>query len=152
MPSPGDLMRSALKQLLSPQLDQLGFVGRGNEFQRKRGEKLDLLSLQWGKYGGEFVIEFASRPAGSLATTWGETIPEHRITTAHVHPLDRARLLPTEHSAGLQLHGFHFGNFENDRSKYDSLAQNVTALLPQVDLWLTNKVKGTNVRPLKHEA
>jgi Domain of unknown function (DUF4304) len=152
MPSPGDLMRKALKKLLLPRLSQIGFSGKGNEFQRKRGDQLDLLSLQWGKYGGEFVIEFASRPVGLLRTSWGEDIPEVNITTAHVHPLDRARLLPADESAGLQLHGFQFANFEDDLSKYESLAQDVASLLTQVDSWLVGKVKGANVRPLNNAA
>lgn len=72
----GDLMRKALKRALLPELKLLGFDGTSSSFQRKSDKALDLLSIQYWKYGGQFILEFARRERGDLHTSWGEVIPE----------------------------------------------------------------------------
>jgi len=91
MPSEGDLMRSALKKAVLPELERFGFDGKGLHFQR-RGESLDLLDFQYWKHGGEFILEVGRCSRGDLHTSWGEIVPEVSITVAHLSPLERARL------------------------------------------------------------
>ena len=149
MPSSGDLMRKALKKGLLPQLASLGFSGKASEFRRNRESVLDLVSIQWGRYGGEFILEFGSSEAGPMKTSWGEIVPEEKITVAHLSVMKRARLAPLTPSPGLQLHGFFFGDFGEDIAEYDKLAKSVSAMLVQVVSWLEDGSIGPNVRPFK---
>ena len=139
------LMRKSLKKWLVPALRERGFASNGWEFQRQ-GEKLDLVAVQFGKYGGEFILEAASRPRGDLHTTWGEVVPEEKVTSAHVSLLERARLEGAPGGAGLR--GFSFVGFGEDREKYETLARVVVGLLPELESWLITKEAGTNVRAI----
>jgi hypothetical protein len=143
-----DLMRRELKKHVVPKLAALSFAGKGLEFQRQR-ERLDLLAIQYWKYGGvEFILEFASFDRGDLQTTWGEVVPEDKITVAHTPVLQRARLEQLGPEAGQYLRGFVFAGFGEDRSKYEALARHVASLLPQVDCWLRTGEASPHVRPL----
>jgi len=144
----GDLMRRELKKVVLPALDALGFSGKGLCFQRRRDEMLDLLEFQYWKYGGEFILEFARREQGDLTTSWGEVVPEEKITAAHISPLKRARLEQRGPLAGEHLRGFAFAEFGEDRGKYESLAREVSSLLLQVDEWLRTGKAGPNVHVL----
>jgi hypothetical protein len=148
MPSSGDLMRKALRKELLPALKRLGFVGKTSDFQRHREPILDLLSIQWGRYGGEFILEFGSCATGPLQVPWGEAIAEAKITVVHVNPLRRARLVPAVPSQGTQLHGFFSGSFGEDATQYQALVSSVSPLLEQVVAWLDSGVVGPNIRPL----
>lgn len=145
----GDLMRRAIKRILAPALQAHGFVARGPGHQRVEGPWLDLLSLQYWKYGGEFVLEFARRARGPLQTSWGPLVAEEDLDVAYVNPLDRARLRPTASVAGPSLQGFHFAGFGEDPERYLALATEAAALLPQVDAWLRDGHAGPGVRPLR---
>lgn len=149
MPSPNDRMRRALKKWLLPALAARGFGGGALHFRRAGPEALDLLSLQWGKYGGEFILEFGCRPRGPLHTSWGEIVPEDKLDVAHLHPLERARLQPADDVRGAQLHGFFFGDLGEDQAAYEGLAQAVAAHLDQVDAWLRDGKVGSHIHPLK---
>jgi hypothetical protein len=139
------LMRKSLKKWLVPALTERGFVGHRWEFQR-RGEKLDLVTVQFGKYVGEFILEAASCPRGDLHTAWGEVVPEEKITSAHVSPLERARLEGAPGGDGLR--GFSFVGFGEDQAKYEALARAVVGLLPELDHWLATRETGKNVRTI----
>ncbi len=145
-------MRRALKRVLVPALVSHGFVLRGKGYQRREGEFLDLLSVQYWKYGGEFILEFVRRKQGPLQTNWGPLIPEDEIDVAYVAPLDRARLQQLGSAAGPSLRGFQFVGFGEESGRYKNVAQAVVVLLPQVDQWLKTKQTGPNVHPVKAEA
>ncbi|WP_136419982.1 DUF4304 domain-containing protein [Herbaspirillum sp. ST 5-3] len=143
----GDLIRRELKKHVIPRLEELGFSGKGLYFQRKR-EVLDLLDFQYWKYGGEFLLEFASCELGDLKTSWGEIVPENKITVAHISPLKRARLQQQGPTRGKNFGGFAFEGFADDQERYESLARQVAMLLPQVDLWLRIREVGSHVHVL----
>lgn len=52
-----DKMIAALQELVIPVLRQGGFVGRFPHFRRVRSECMDLLTFQFDKWGGGFVVE-----------------------------------------------------------------------------------------------
>jgi hypothetical protein len=145
----GDLMRKALQRLLVPELRRLGFRGTNPKFQRKSPEWLDLLSIQYSKYGGEFVLEFTRRERGPLHTSWGETVPEERLNVGYVHPTQRARLEQRGPTSGEGLRGFKFSGFGEHPVKYDELAAQVAALLPQVEEWLRSAKAGDHVHSFR---
>jgi hypothetical protein len=141
----GDLMRKALKRFLLPEVKRLGFSGSASKFQRTSTDWLDLLSIQYWKYGGEFVLEFARRERGALHTSWGEVIPEERLDVAYVNPLQRARLEQRGPASEEGFRGFKFSGFGEDIARYEALASEVAALLPQVDEWLQSGTAGEHI-------
>lgn len=143
----GDLMRQAFKHILAPALGQLGFVARGAVYQRCT-DRLDLLDIQYWKYGGEFILEFGRLPRGDLRTSWGETVPEEKIKVTHISPLHRARLEQRGADTGAHLRGFSFSGFGEDRQQYEALARQVASLLPQVDTWLQSGSVGSHIHSL----
>ena len=144
----GDLMRKALKKVLLPELKAMGFVGTSSSFQRRTAEHLDLLDIQYWKYGGQFILEFARTKRGDLNTSWGEIVPEEKIGVAHMSPLKRARLQRTIEATEDLFRGFKFSDFGEDLDKYSALASQVASLLPQVNVWLEGGAAGENVHTL----
>jgi len=141
-------MRQELRKVVLPGLEALGFGGKGLHFQRRREEALDLLDFQYWKYGGEFILEFAHRERGDLTTSWGDVVPEEKITAAHIPPLMRARLEQRGTLTGEHLRGFVFAAFGVHCVKYESLAREVASLLQQVDEWLRTGKVGSHVHVL----
>jgi hypothetical protein len=143
----GDLMRRALKHVVVPALKNLGFAGRTSSFRRVDGEFLDLLSVQYCKYGGEFILEFARRDRGPMQASWGAMVPEDKLTVAYLSSRLRARLEQRGRTMGPSLRGFRYAGFSEDPQRYELLANEVAGLLVQVDAWLKTKQAGPNVHP-----
>jgi hypothetical protein len=144
----GELMRKALKKVLLPELNRIGFTGTSSNFQRRSAENLDLLSIEYWKYGGQFILEFARSKRGALNTSWGEVVQEEKIGVAHISPLQRARLQRTLEASEDLFRGFKFSGFGEDLAKYIALAHEVAALLPQVNAWLESGAAGENIHTL----
>ncbi|HEU4846173.1 MAG TPA: DUF4304 domain-containing protein [Burkholderiaceae bacterium] len=141
-------MRKALKRVLLPALQARGYTGSAADLRRASDDSLDLLAIQFGKYGGQFILEFARRERGPLHASWGEVIPEEKLTVAHVMVTRRARLQQVDAPPDDTFRGFRFAGFGDDRARYDALALHVAALLPQVDAWLERGSVGEHVFPL----
>jgi hypothetical protein len=148
----GDLMRRALRRFWLPEMVRLGFVGKTSTFQRLGVDFQDLLSLQYWKYGGEFVLEFARRERGPFVTSWGPVIPEEKLDVAYISPLLRARLEQRGPASGEYLRGFDFSSFGEDTLKYEVLAKQVASLLPEVDEWLKNGRNGEHIHSFRGDA
>ena len=148
----GDLMRSALKKVLLPELSRMGFTGTGSNFQRRSAQSLDLLSVQYWKHGGQFILEFARGKRGALKTSWGDVVQEEAIGVAHISPLQRARLQQTLETTEELFRGFKFSGFGEDPAKYTALANEVASLLPQVNAWLESGAAGENIHTLGRSA
>lgn len=147
----GDLMRRALKRYWLPEMARLGFAGKSSTFQRFDGDFQDLLTLQYWKYGGEFILEFARRPRGDFITSWGPVIPEEKLDVAYLNPLSRARLAQRGPAAGPNLQGFDFASFGEDTAKYEAMAQTLVALMPEVDEWLRSGRQGAHIHVLAND-
>lgn len=139
----GDMMRKALKRHVVPALRALGFIGKTSKFQRLLPENQDLLSIQYNKYGGSFILEFGRRERGPLYTSWGPVIPEEKLEIIYLSPMHRGRLQEAE--AQELFSGFSFQDFGEDIGKYEALAIRVATLLPQIDIWLSMGRKGENI-------
>ena len=138
-------MRKALKRCLLPKMKRLGFSGSGSKFQRTSTDWLDLVSIQYWKYGGQFILEFARRERGALHTSWGEVVPEEKLDVAYVSPSLRARLEQRGADSGEGFRGFKFSGFAEDTARYEALAAQVAALLPQVEEWLQSGKAGEHI-------
>jgi Domain of unknown function (DUF4304) len=89
-----DKMVRALKEIVVTKLREKGFKGSFPHFRRLRDEKIDLLTFQFDKWGGGFVIEISMCPPDGITTHWGEYISPNRVKAWHIHPNKRLRLQP----------------------------------------------------------
>ncbi|QVL48823.1 MAG: hypothetical protein KFB96_25335 [Thiocapsa sp.] len=130
-------MRKSFRKHLVPVLAAAGFVGKSIHFMRLRNDAQDLLSIQYWKYGGSFILEFGRRDRGPLLTAWGPVIPEESLEVAYLPGGDRARLQERDAPSDDTFAGFSFAGFGEDVAKYERLALRVAGDLPQVDAWLS---------------
>lgn len=75
-----------------PRLRELGFKGSFPHFRRLLPSRTDLLTVQFDKYGGGFVVEIATAPAGEFRTDWGDTVRAKELTADYLPPTERLRL------------------------------------------------------------
>jgi hypothetical protein len=83
-------MIATLKEHLVPVLKDRGFKGSFPHFRRPTDTAIHLLTFQFDKWGGGFVIEVASCPVEGVTMHWGEHIPPSKVTAQHV--IHRLRL------------------------------------------------------------
>ena len=80
-----DAILKVLKAQVVPLLRERGFSGSFPHFRRIQTDRIDLLSFQFDKYGGGFVIELAKSLPTGIQMSWGELIPPTKVTTQHVN-------------------------------------------------------------------
>jgi hypothetical protein len=110
---------------------------------------MDLLSVQYWKYGGEFILEFARVHRGDLQGTWDELVPGEKRHVEHTSPLDRGRLEDRSRPSPSGFRGFRFDGFGDKVEAYEALAQHVVALLPQLETWLAGDPPGPNIHSFR---
>jgi hypothetical protein len=86
-------MDAALKKIVIPALRERGFTGSFPHFRRIK-EEVDLLTFQFDRNGGGFVIETAKGKKEGFTTHWGKHIPAAKLTAWDLHPDQRKRLKP----------------------------------------------------------
>jgi hypothetical protein len=77
-------MITTLKQHVVPVLKARGFKGSFPHFRRITDTGIHLLTFQFDKWGGGFVVEVASCPSEGVTMNWGEQIPPAKVTAQHV--------------------------------------------------------------------
>jgi hypothetical protein len=145
----GDMMRGSFKSILIPALARRGFRGKRSTFRRSGPDYLDLLTIQYWKYGGSFILEFGRTSRGDFQTSLGPVIPEDKMDVVHLLPTSRARLEERDSIPDDIFHGFKFEGFGSEPARYDALATRVANLLPQVDAWLIRRNVGTSISPFQ---
>jgi hypothetical protein len=94
-------MNRALQREFVPELRRRGFTGSLPHF-RRVGDRVDLLTVQFDRHGGRFVIEIAKCDATGVTTYSGRRIPANRVTAHDLHPRERRRLgSPAEGEDGI---------------------------------------------------
>ena len=81
-----------LKGKVVPILREKGFGGSFPHFRRIRGGQIDLMSFQFDKWGGGFVVEISKCGPEGVTMSWGEKIPPKKVTAQHLNPNERLRL------------------------------------------------------------
>jgi len=136
-----DEMNRAIASLVVPALRQRGFTGSFPHFRRLAGAKTDLLTFQFDRHGGGFVIEIAEAPVGPFTLPWGAKVLPARLTAHDMPPSQRSRVQPG--SDGSTESWFRF-----DRGLSSSqVAEQVISLLPQTDQWWLGSKNQVNIRP-----
>jgi hypothetical protein len=127
------LMSNAIKKVVVPFLREEGFKGSLPHFRRKNESNIDLITFQFNRWGGSFVIELATCPLEGVTTHWGEQIPPNKVTAHDVN--ERYRL----GAKSKDKDGIWF-NFETARTEedFDKVANDVVKLLYISDRsWIT---------------
>ena len=122
-------MVSSLKRLLVPALRERGFKGSLPHFRRPMTDRIDLLTVQFDKWGGGFVIEVSKCAPDGITTYWGKQIPPNRVTAWDMHPDQRHRLGSPK--VGVDGHWFRF----DDGTPTDFIANQATLFLEEADRW-----------------
>ena len=77
-------MLAVLKQRVVPNLRSRGFKGSMPHFRRADSNGIDLLTFQFDRHGGGFVVELAVCPADGFTLSWGEHVPASQVTAHHL--------------------------------------------------------------------
>src|SRR5688572_17509493 len=115
-------MIATLKEYLVPVLKARGFKGAFPHFRRPTDTAIHLLTFQFDKRGGGFVVEIASCPIGGVMMHWGKHIPPAKVTAQHVS--HRLRLGAPDPSSD---HWFRYdrGGLLSSGDPYDRAAREV---------------------------
>jgi hypothetical protein len=87
-----DKMIVKLKEKVVPVLKARGFKGSFPHFRRVTEKGIHLLSFQFDKWGGGFVVEVAACPPAGISMHWGEQVSPEKVTSQHVNVSKRLRL------------------------------------------------------------
>jgi hypothetical protein len=87
-------MDDALKAIVLPVLRERGFKGSFPHFRRPRSDRIDLLTFQFDKWGGGFVMEMARCGPEGVTLHWGERVPPSKVRAWDVSATQRPRLGP----------------------------------------------------------
>jgi len=139
----GREMKKSLEYWVAPALRNRGFTGKFPVLSRTRGAQLDVVELQFTKYGGGFRMNLGVCPAGGLTTKWGQFVQPGEATTAH--EMDRRYFLsPFQLSEGRTKAQW----FEFTSENTDQVAQDFLANVETVDRWfLTGEAPRAKTRP-----
>lgn len=74
-----DRMIETLKEYVVPVLRERGFKGSFPHFRRPTERAIHLLTFQFDKWGGGFVVEVATCPPGGVTMHWGEHVPPNKV-------------------------------------------------------------------------
>lgn len=75
-----DEMIKNLNEIVVPVLRQLNFKGSFPHFRRQTTDRINLLTFQFDRSGGGFVIEIANCKPEGLTTSWGLEIKPNKVT------------------------------------------------------------------------
>jgi len=127
-------MDNELKTAVVPALRERGFKGSYPHFRRISATRVDLLTFQFDKWGGGFVIEIAHGSAQGFTTHWGKFIPASKLTAWDLHPDSRRRLQPREGSGTDAW-------FRYDNAPAARASKEVLELLPSAEVWWSKRVE-----------
>jgi hypothetical protein len=83
-----DEMIKKLNEIVVPALRQLNFKGSFPHFRRLTPQRINLLTFQFDRHGGGFVIEIANCKPEGFTTSWGLEIKPNKVTA---HDMDRRK-------------------------------------------------------------
>jgi len=130
-------MLAALKEVVVPVLRQQGFKGSLNHFRRMNENNIDLITFQFNKWGGSFIVELAVCPKEGTTMLWGDKILPNKVNAHHMY--ERYRL----GSVDLEGDGIWF-NYENAKTSedYQKVAEMTLDLLNTSDPdWISSLFK-----------
>jgi len=127
------MMDNALKKVVIPVLRKLEFKGSLPHFRRMNEKNIDLITFQFNRWSGSFIVELVTCPTEGVTMHWGKQIPSNKVTAYHINK--RFRLgAESEDEEGIWF-DFENAKTEEDFEKVDS---SVLGLLNTSDrLWIS---------------
>ena len=119
-------MINSLKKIFVPELRKRNFKGSYPHFRKTENGITNLLTFQFDRYGGGFVIELANWNESEFKTHWGEIIPVNKLTAHDLN--NRQRIYPnslTEQNGKQSWFRYDQRKFLSFGNKYDKLAKKV---------------------------
>lgn len=120
-------MIASLKERTVPRLRELGFHGTFPHFRRTTERANHILTFQFDKNGGGFVVEIAKTPPGDLVLPDGEVIPVDKITPGYLS-MDRRKRLGIPPGKNDRWFRYDKGLFRR-RISFEELAEEVLSLI-----------------------
>ncbi|WP_420968740.1 DUF4304 domain-containing protein [Bradyrhizobium sp. B120] len=87
-----DRMILALKEAVQPYLRLVKFSGAFPHYRRIGNDRIDLVTFQFDKNGGGFIMETAQCSVDGIITAWGAHIAPSKARAWDVHPDKRTRI------------------------------------------------------------
>ena len=117
-----------LQAIVVPNLRKRGFKGSFPNFRRPTPRHLDLLTFQFDKYGGGFVVVLAAGPIEGLTTYWGEFIPPGKLIPSYLGQSFRL--------GGNEQKADYWFRYDNGAANLTDIAHEVIRLLDvQAEQW-----------------
>lgn len=140
------IMLSLLRKTVSDVLRGNGFTGELPHLRRKVGSRVDLVTFQFDKYGGGFIIEIGQWPGHEAVKFDGEEIPFAKLKSWSLPMENRARLRRSR--TGLPESWFRYDKtlFRRSESRFLRAAEQVAIRLPQVLAWFDGNRPQPNVK------
>lgn len=129
-----DAMNAALSEVVVPVLRSKGFKGSMPHFRRIADGTAELLTFQFDRWGGGFVIEIARCSDQGFTTHWGKHIPASKVTAWDLAPNNK-RIQPREGSGTDAWFRYDDALFPFLTSRATKAAEEVLKCLPQAELW-----------------
>ena len=129
-------MVAKLEELVVPQLRKRGFSGAFPHYRRQCAGRTDVLTFQFSRWGGSFVVEVGSCPASGLVLHTGEFIAPAEVKAHHIYP----RLRLGSHPPKQADHWFDYESATYGESIYQMMAEEVLICIPQAErYWSSEK-------------
>lgn len=134
-------MNDALKLKVVPYLREHGFKGSLPHFRRIGASKTDVITFQFDKWGGGFIIELGRVPTDDvLVMPWGKEVPAAKLTTYML--ADRVRL--GADPTGKDEKWFRYD--DHTEAACEVTADEILKLLPQAVKWWQGERSQPNIR------
>ncbi len=131
-------MNDELKGLVVPMLRSLGFKGSLPHFRRANAGLLEVLTFQFDRYGGGFVVEVAQCNPEGFLTTWGKEISANKVTAWDLPSSWRYRI-QSQSGSGTES----WFRFENGKAHEAACA--VANKLKEIEAWF--KTEALRINP-----
>ena len=140
-------MIKSLKEIFIPELRNRNFKGSFPHFRKTENGKTNLLTFQFDRSGGGFIIELANWNKSEFKTHWGKIISLNKLTAYDLN--ERQRIYPnslTEKSGTDSW--FRYEKSKSDQT-YESLARKVVERIPIMEqYWTENKISEKEEKPV----
>src|SRR5579863_10301596 len=130
-------MIAEIKTVVQPFLRSNGFAGSFPHYRKKTSTEIDLLTIQFDRHGGGFVIEIARCPVDGVLTAWGASVPPEKVRAWDIHPKYRKRVKPRD-GGGTDAW------FRYDDTPVAQAAALALRCLSRADLWNDVQMCGSN--------
>ncbi|MEF0938929.1 DUF4304 domain-containing protein [Rhizobium sp. BR 362] len=117
-----------LQASVVPCIRRTGFTGSFPHFRRIGVQSIDLLTFQFDRNGGGFLVEIARCPPDGVVTPWGERIGPNKVKAWDLNPTRRRRVVVRE--TGRVEDWFRF-----DQQSPHDLSLMLLGKLDAPDLW-----------------